>query len=121
MKRIKPVIVLLTLLLSSCGQGPKGDPGQDGAPGQQGPAGLQGAQGNAGVDATPVTLVQFCKGMTHYPDTFCEVGFCIGGNLYATYSANGGFSSEILPGSWESKGINCSCIFTVTTNCGVVQ
>lgn len=109
MKRLLTTSVLI--LLAACAR-PKGDTG---APGSAGTNGVNG------VDTTPITLVQFCPGTTHFPDTFCEVGFCIGGNLYGTYSANDGFSVLIPPGTYSSNGINCSCNFTVASNCQVNQ
>lgn len=115
--------VMLFLLLGAmigCGKkGDKGDPGQRGPDGAPGLQGLPGAQGPAGIDGTSVTVVKFCPGTTVYPSNFVEIGFCIGGKLYATYSANGGFSTEIPPGTYGSNGINASCNFTVLPNCGI--
>lgn len=79
---------------------------------------LNGVQG---VPGTSVTPVQFCPNSTDYPNTFSEVGFCIGGTLYASYSANGGFLTEIVPGNYSSDGINSSCSFTVGVNCEITQ
>lgn len=72
-----------------------------------------------GIDANSVSVVVLCPGTTLYPGTFVEVGFCIDGKLYATYSANGGFSTEIPPGTYSSNGIGSSCTFTVGENCNV--
>jgi hypothetical protein len=72
---------------------------------------LNGTNGTAGTIVAPV---QFCPAATSYPGTFSEVGFCIGGNLYAVYSANDGFLSAIPNGNYTSNGINSSCNFTVT-------
>lgn len=92
-------LLLCTIFLSSCGQGPQGIPGAYG---------------------TTVTPVQFCPGTTTYPTTFNEVGFCIGGSLYAVYSANDGFLTLIPPGTYSSNAIGSSCSFTVLPNC-VIQ
>ena len=100
-------------------QGQQGVPGPTGSPGATGPQGSIGPQGNPGINGSSPTVVQFCAGVTHYPDTFCEVGFCFNGTLYATYSANDGFSAEIVPGEYSSNGINCSCTFAVSDNCQV--
>lgn len=90
--------------------------GLNGAVGQTGAAGINGTNGTNGTLVTPI---QFCKGTGSYPSTFPEVGFCINNNLYAVYSANGGFLTEVLPGTWSSDGINSSCTFTVAANCQV--
>lgn len=78
-----------------------------------------GIDGRDGEDASGVSVVVLCPGTTVYPGTFVEVGFCIDGKLYATYSANGGFSTEIPPGTYSSNGIGNSCTFTVGPNCQV--
>lgn len=105
------------ILFQSCGKdftyvpvvGPKGDTGSD------------GADGRNGVDASPVTVVQLCPGTTTYPSTFVEVAFCIQGNLYATYSANGGFSTQLVPGSYNSSTAGSSCTFVVVEGCTVTN
>jgi hypothetical protein len=115
--------IVMVAALVGCGRGPvgaTGPSGSNGTNGQQGntgAAGPQGAQGSPGIDGTSVTVVKFCPGVTTYPSTFVEVGFCIGGKLYGTYSANDGFSSELPPGSYGSKGINASCNFVIAANC----
>lgn len=82
--------------------------------------GTNGTNGTNGVNGTVITPIQFCGGVTgNYPSTFPEVGFCINNSLYAVYSANGGFLTEVLPGTWSSDGINASCTFTVQPNCVV--
>lgn len=86
-----------------------------------GAIGETGAQGVPGQNATPVTEVQFCPGVTTYPNEFNEVGLCISGNIYAVYSSNGGFLVEIPPGEYSSDGINASCDFTVGLNCEVTN
>ncbi len=104
----KLLIIGLTLLVGGCGSDLfRGEKGES----------IVGPQGLAG---TSVTVVKFCPGTTVYPSKFIEVGFCIGGKLYATYSQNGGFSTEIPPGTYGSNGINASCNFTVLPNC-VIQ
>lgn len=80
---------------------------------------VDGSDGTNGVDATPITVIPLCPGTTTYGTTYVEVAFCIGGKLYATYSANGGFSTEIPPGTYSSNGVNSSCTFTVSANCQV--
>ena len=110
---MKTILILmsLTVLLSACG-----------APG--GPTGAQGSTGSTGPQGPPGTIgtpVQFCPGTTSYSGEFNEVGFCINGSIYAVYSANDGFLSEVPPGTYTSDGINASCTFTVGPNCEVTQ
>ncbi len=119
--------MLASMALSSCGPHYEYYRGEDGKDGEsiQGPAGPQGNSGPAGanglpgINGTSVTVVKLCPGTTVYPSKFVEVAFCIGNKLYATYSANGGFSTEIPPGSYGSNGINASCNFVVLPNCGI--
>jgi hypothetical protein len=113
------IALVLGFFMVACGKGDKGDPGSNGQDGAPGAVGSTGPQGDPGENGTEVTVKQFCPGTTHYPDTFCEVGFCVNGKLYATYSTHGGFSTEIAPGDYRSNGLNCSCDFTVTSNCGI--
>lgn len=110
---MKTILILmsLTVLLSACGA-----PG--GPTGAQGSMGSTGPQGPSGTIGTPV---QFCPGTTTYSGEFNEVGFCINGSIYAVYSANDGFLSEVPPGTYTSDGINASCTFTVGPNCEVTQ
>lgn len=115
--RYTKLLLLVSLSLPACGQ----VTGIQGPPGGNGTNGSNGQNGSAGIDGQSPTIVQFCQGTTHYPDTFCEVGFCFQNVLYATYSANDGFSSAIPDGSYSSNGINCSCAFTVSTGCQVTQ
>lgn len=105
----------LTITMSSCGRGPRGF---EGLPGPQGP---QGEQGLPGINATPVTMVQLCPGVPTYPTTFIEYAFCVSGQLYATYSANGGFTTYLPPGAYSSNAINSACAFTVSDNCQVTN
>jgi hypothetical protein len=81
--------------------------------GTNGTNGTNGLNGTNGTSGTVINAVQFCPSITNYPSTFSEVGFCIGGTLYAVYSANNGFLSAILNGTYSSDGINSSCTFTV--------
>lgn len=84
--------------------------------------GTNGENGAAGTPGTLVTSVQFCPNDTpSYPSSFPEVGFCIDDNLYAVYSANGGFMTKILPGNWTSNAVGSSCNFTVSANCTVTR
>jgi hypothetical protein len=118
MKYLIAVVILMSL--SACGK--DGARGPAGADGQSiiGPQGVPGLPGTNGTNASPITVVQFCQScVTHYPDTFAEIGFCSNGSIFGTYSANDGFSAEIVPGVYSSKGINCSCTFTVSANCAV--
>jgi hypothetical protein len=98
-----------------------GTNGSNGNAGATGATGATGAAGTNGSNGTVVAPVQFCKGTGSYPSTFPEVGFCINNNLYAVYSANDGFLTEVLPGTWSSDGINSSCTFTVSANCVVTN
>jgi hypothetical protein len=126
------LLVLTLFAVSNCGQmrGEKGDPGVDGlngAPGIQGPTGATGStgptgdRGPAGVDATPVTMVKLCPGSPVYPTTFIEYAFCVNNKLYATYSANGGFTALLPPGAYTSNGINSRCDFNVSVNCQITN
>lgn len=134
--------VLLALSLTGCGRtGPEGSPGRAGdrvttrpaTPSECPTGGLQmllngnpagsvcnGASGQNGLNATQVSVVQFCPGTTSYPSTFLEVGLCISGSLYAVYSIPGAFLSYIPPGHYYSTGVNSHCDFNVLANC-VIQ
>ncbi len=96
--------IVCGILLSGCGKGRDGN------------VGAQGPQGNV-----PFYMVQLCPGTTIYPSKFIEVAFCVNGVLYGTYSANGGFSTELPPGSYGSNGINASCNFVISDNCIVTN
>lgn len=95
----------------------------DGVKGDTGLTGSSGTNGSNGTNATPVTIVQFCPSsfVPSYPNTFPEIGFVIGGKIYAVYSANGGFLTLLTPGEYSSDGINSSCNFTVTANGTITQ
>jgi hypothetical protein len=93
----------------------------NGINGSNGTNGNNGNNGTNGTDAT-VTFIQLCPGITPtYPSTFPEVGVCVNNVLYAVYSANGGFLTEVTPGTYSSNGINASCTFTVLSGCMVTQ
>ena len=79
------------------------------------------SNGAPGSNGTLATVVQFCTGnaVQSYPNVFNEIGFCINGSIYAVYSANGGFLSQMLPGGYSSDGINSSCSFTIGANCAI--
>lgn len=80
-----------------------------------------GLTGPAGKDGTVVTVVQLCLGTTTYPNNFVEVAFCIDNKLYGTYSANGGFSTELAPGTYSSNAIGNSCTLIIQDNCVVTH
>lgn len=88
--------------------------GKDGLNGSTGPVGPPGSPG------TEIAIIKFCPGETVYPSTFVEVGYCIDNKIYAVYSANDGFLTEIPPGTYSSNAINSRCGFVVLPNC-VIQ
>jgi len=97
-----------------------GSNGINGTNGVNGVNGVNGTNGTNGSNGTVVTAIQFCSGVVgSYPSTFPEIGFCINDEIYAVYSANGGFLTKVLPGTWSSDGINASCTFTVGPHCQV--
>ncbi len=100
--------LVVALLLSACGQGPQGIPGS------------AGPSGPPGLDGTQIKVIQFCPGITTYPSAFIETGFCVNNKIWAVYSANDGFLTEIPPGTYSSNAINSSCNFVVLPNC-VIQ
>lgn len=77
--------------------------------------------GTNGTNGTVITPIKFCPGTSSYPSTFVELGFCINNSIYAVYSANDGFLTEILPGTWSSNAINSQCTFIVGPNCSVTN
>jgi len=116
---MKYTMILVAMIIGFNGCGKVGPAGPVGAPGAS-VMGPQGSAGTNGSNAASVTIVQFCQScVTHYPDTFAEIGFCSNGTIYATYSENDGFSAEIPPGVYTSDGVNCACTFTVGANCAV--
>ena len=108
------LVLVIANMLTGCAA-PKGDRGD------RGPKGFDGYDGNDGIDATPMRIVQLCDGTTVYPTAFVEVGFCLQGEVYATYSANGGFSTKLPPGNYSSNAIGSSCNFTVGLDCKITH
>lgn len=101
--------------------GTNGINGSNGIDGLDGKDGRDGTNGTNGVNGTIVAPVQFCPGVNKYPSTFPEVGFCINDQIYAVYSANGGFLTVVSPGNWSSNAIGSSCNFTVAAHCKVIN
>lgn len=93
--------------------GVDGETGPIGLTGSMGIAGAVGPQGPNGTPGTVVGVVQFCPGVPTYPSIFPEYGIIIAGQLYAVYSANGGFLALIPSGTYNSNAIGNSCTFTV--------
>lgn len=116
---------IIFLILVGCGyQGPIGQQGLTGKGGTNGRDGLKGdtgASGHDGQNATPVTIVQLCPGVNSYSVIFVEVGICLQGKLYGVYSANGGFLTELLPGTYSSNAIGSACNLTIGANCVVTH
>lgn len=132
-------LTILVLFLFGCYQGPQGVPGAPGAscsvqtiqPNIPTPNGgalitcgttsslvLNGTPGTAGTIVAPV---QFCaNAIPNYPSTFPEIGFCIGTEIYAVYSANDGFLTGIPNGNYDSNAIGSQCNFSVN-NCSVTD
>lgn len=100
--------------------GSNGTNGQDGATGSQGPQGPAGASGANGIDTTPITVVNLCPGTSNY-GVFVEIALCLNNNLYAVYSANGGFLTYLAPGGYSSNAIGSACSLTVQPNCVVTH
>jgi hypothetical protein len=141
------VVTVGVSFLTSCGSrnGTNGRDGKDGLPGSNGgcttsvvlpgPAAPNGGttiscsdgstalllNGTNGIDGTLITPVQFCPGTGHYPNVFPEVGFIIGGRMYAVYSDKGGFLFEVLPGNYHSNAIGNSCNFTLNSDLTVTR
>lgn len=107
---------VVLLALSACGRGPTGYSGIDGKDGSNGTNGSNGSNGANGTDATPVTIVKLCPGVTTYPSTFVEVAIKVGGKLYAVYSLNNGFLTELVPGHYSSNAVGSACNFTVNAD-----
>lgn len=123
MKKITGVIFLS--LMMACGyQGPIGQQGlagKDGTNGHDGAKGDTGASGHDGQNATPVTMVNLCPGVSTYPGVFVEIGICLQGKLYGVYSANGGFLTELPPGTYSSNAIGSACNLMIGANCVVTH
>jgi hypothetical protein len=111
MKQLEILMTVAFLFFTGCSA-------QKGDTGATGPQGETGAQGPAGS-----TVVRLCPNNANdsYPSVFNEYAFCMNGSLYGTYSSNGGFTAQILPGNWTSNAIGSSCNFTVGPNCQVTQ
>lgn len=116
-KYIAPFFILFLMSLTACG-GQSAYYVDAGAP-VQGPKGDTGAAGTNGQDATPTIAIKLCPDAPSYPAVFVEYALCINNELYAVYSANGGFLALLPPGSYSSNGIGSACGFTVDTNCSV--
>lgn len=101
--------------------GASGASGLNGSDGMSivGPIGPAGSPGANGIDATPITVVDLCPGVTSYPGVFIEVGLCINRGLYGVYSANGGFMTYLPPGNYSSNAIGSACTLTIGSNCMV--
>lgn len=123
------MLSMISFMISGCAgqngqqgsQGEAGNPGATGPVGNQGDPGLQGPDGRPGADGTAVTLIKFCPtAIATYPLVFPEYGICVNNQIYAVYSANGGFLTVIPPGTYSSNAIGSACDFTVAPNC-VIQ
>lgn len=91
--------------------------GMNGVDGIDGQNGHDGTNGQDGAPGTVIVMVKFCPGVTpHYPNSFPEWGIKIGTGIWAVYSANGGFLTQLLPGSYTTTGIGTNCNFTITTD-----
>lgn len=118
-------IAFIIALLSSCAvQGEKGDAGlkgDTGATGAQGPKGDTGAQGPQGVpgQSNITSIVPLCPNTPAYGQVYTEVALCINNQLYAVYSANGGFLTLLTPGTYSSNAIGSRCNLIVAPNCVV--
>lgn len=126
--KIQMLVFALLIVVAACGKnydaipgpmGPTGANGAAGPAGDTGGVGPQGAPGQSGTDAESVTVVQLCSGAPTYGSVYPEVAFCIQGRLYATYSANGGFSTYLSPGSYNSNAVGSSCSFAVLEGCEI--
>lgn len=111
------LLAVVVLTNTGCTKGPQG---AQGIPGPQGPSGNTGAtgiSGAAGTNGTVITIIQFCPGVETYPSVFPEVGLCINNKIYAVYSKNDGFLTEVVPGAYNSNAVGSNCNFTVLPNC----
>lgn len=85
--------------------------GVNGNPGGVGP---QGPSGDDGQDSNPVVIFKFCPNVVaNYPSSFPEYGIRLNNNVYGVYSANGGFLTLLIPGSYTTTGIGANCNFTI--------
>lgn len=118
------MVAVLSMVVGCAPRGPAGEAGAKGVPGEvgpQGPQGIQGIQGEQGpagpkgLDGITIASVKLCPGDTAtYPTTFPEYGICINDHLYAVYSANDGFLTELPDGLYQSNAVGSACTFTVT-------
>lgn len=91
--------------------------GNDGGLGPQGPGGSPGTPGVDGTPGTVVNMIKICPGVTaSYPSSFPEWAIKIGSQLWAVYSANGGFLTLLLPGTYHTTGVGSNCNFTVNND-----
>jgi hypothetical protein len=140
-----PIAVNVPVPGPSGPQGPVGEKGRDGSDcgaypiqGSMAPNGgalircdngtdaiiLNGSDGQNGSPGTVVAPIKFCHAScaaTSYPNNFPEVGFKIDGKIWAVYSKNGGFLTEIVPGRYSSQGVGCSCTFVVNNDGTVTE
>lgn len=113
---MKYIIFIICLLFMSCGDETillKGNPGEPGV------NGVDGKDGTNGQNANNIYMVKFCPGDSVYPSIFNEYGFCVDNKMYGTYSANGGFSTYLPPGAYNSNAVGSSCSFTLLDNCEI--
>lgn len=113
--------VIGAALVCSCaghtgGQGVQGVAGTPGQNGNDGATGPQGETGTKGADGGSATIIQLCPGVSTHA-VFVEVALCLNNELYAVYSANGGFLTYLAPGAYTSNGIGSACNLTVHENC----
>lgn len=125
---MKLIMVLVVFLIACAGKnGSNGSNGLQGLPGTSGLTGPSGSQGNTGLtgprgaDGQIATVVQLCPGVTTYPGVFVEVALCINNQLYGVYSANNGFLTLLVPGSYTSNAIGSACNLTILDNCIVTN
>ena len=116
-------VLALAVLATGCAgrQGAIGPQGIPGTSGHVGYPGIPGPQGPPGTPGATITAVPLCNDTPVYPQVFVEVGFCIDGQLYGTYSSMGGFSTLLLPGAYTSNAVGSSCNFTVEPGCVVTH
>lgn len=116
MRKLLVILILLfiALLLNGCAvQGEKGDTGVQGPKGDTGAQGPQGIPGQSNI----TSIVPLCPGTPTYGAVYTEIALCINNQLYAVYSANGGFLTLLTPGAYSSNGIGSRCNLNVLPNC----
>ena len=129
---IKYIALILLCGLTAC-RGPEGHKGTNGVDGKDGVNGIDGRNGEngatgpvgttgpAGADGHIAVVIPLCAGTPTYASVFVEVALCINQELYAVYSANGGFLTKILPGTYSSNAIGSRCDFKVIQNCQIEE